>query len=821
MKRQAFALAMTPAICGVSLAMQQGTMSTPVESFDGNQRDISGPQDVTDDDPSIERIFLAAGRRRIAHEVFDRERQFFEEEFGPQVYPTDLLAVEVDEDHELLFTLTGQTNIPGGGVVPGGSKLHVQDIQNPVPENITVLELAPHGGANDIHVIPEDQKLLVVRGGGANAGLTVWDYSNPVQMIKLGSVNLPPGGIALGVGPCTGEMRTAKGIGSPVVQIDGSTRRVFLTTAIDYGPSVPESYAKGGRGILAADLSDYGNPFLYPYVFDPLLGHCLDPFEVLYAPRDWATHDIALFEQGSTWYLCAGGSVQHQLKVFDLTSFSTIGFDLHAARDLFVAPGVKTELQTIDVVGTHAVLLGRFHSFAADLPDLTGHDVAAPSSVASNGVGHGPARDTLVLKEGLASAPETKVLNVSILNTDYRFKVFDASQLPEAPQAVEAYYAPGDSDSACYIPEYSAVYCTNFNGIILYDVSQPSQAIPDYGSYVPAVDEQGNIYPIEHMISAYRPWDATVWHLFGNSAVGGFWHWGINPEPPHHPVLMEHVDGKAASAWPAAWDPAQCYGQDQEYGTLPDMPSQEIVMVDYYNLATTELAINHYNLFTESWGTPLTAPPGIYPTPWDVCLDGEWVFVGAEFGFFAAHLDSAGVLTHASHVITDQPGGPVAGYSYRQVRGIGRVADNRIVVSLADGERPNRFALALYAFDPVSGVINPVPRQVLFDGANSQPDHFPGIYITGGGRLRTFKPSPAETLVFTGTGSGHLVQVSYQVHSDSLVTHSPLRYWHNGSYFSEIADCQISNVAAPGDPPDLRLVLPKWRETFAIVAPTF
>ena len=75
-----------------------------------------------------------------------------------------------------------------------------------------------------------------------------------------------------------------------------------------------------------------------------------------------------------------------------------------------------------------------------------------------------------------------------------------------------------------------------------------------------------------------------------------------------------------------------------------------------------------------------------------------------------------------------------------------------------------------------------------------------------------------ETQLFSGTGSGHVLQVSYFQSSDQL-TSTPLRYWHNNAFFRETSDCQISNLAGPGSPPDLRLVVSKWSETFAIVEP--
>lgn len=60
--------------------------------------------------------------------------------------------------------------------------------------------------------------------------------------------------------------------------------------------------------------------------------------------------------------------------------------------------------------------------------------------------------------------------------------------------------------------------------------------------------------------------------------------------------------------------------------------------------------------------------------------------------------------------------------------------------------------------------------------------------------------------------------MSYSAQSDTL-TSNPLRFWHNNAFYLETSDCQISNLAAAEDPPDLRLTVSKWTETFAIVEP--
>ena len=76
-----------------------------IRDRDGNQNDIAGPSLATDSQgPHDLRLFLANGRRRAAHYIDTRERQFT----GENTFDSTINAVELDEENDILISLTGQ-----------------------------------------------------------------------------------------------------------------------------------------------------------------------------------------------------------------------------------------------------------------------------------------------------------------------------------------------------------------------------------------------------------------------------------------------------------------------------------------------------------------------------------------------------------------------------------------------------------------------------------------------------------------------------------------------------------------------------------------
>jgi hypothetical protein len=263
-----------------------------------------------------------------------------------------------------------------------------------------------------------------------------------------------------------------------------------------------------------------------------------------------------------------------------------------------------------------------------------------------------------------------------------------------------------------------------------------------------------------------------------------------------------------------------------------------IVAMDYYyddGPTANDWRIGIYDLFDEVWSPPQAAPQlsGLSSPVWDLCLSEsivqtepivqkrQWVLGGMVGGFFVTEVtDAQGNWNVVDHRLTDG-GGPIGGFDFHDVRGIGHFTGihDRIWVSLRDDtDRNNRFGFAVYAFDPQTGTIGAAPLSVLLDGpVLGAQDDFPGLYLKGGSRLRTWTLGN-ETQIFVGTFSGHVLQISYFQHDDSISTGGG-RYWHSGAFYTELSDCQVVNVAGAGLPPVLRVCASQFLETFAIVQP--
>jgi len=827
---------------GLVVPWAQGPlMATGLDSLDGNQRDLAGPTDATTPlhVPALQRAFLAGGRRMIAHEVFDRERHYSEEE----TFETEIVANELDEANNLLFVITARVFTGEPGVFAAAPPiLRVYDVSNPTDLSqaqlfqVDLLQTSDEP-ATQMRVIPDDKKLLLIR----RLSVTVWDYTNPANLVEGIEVPLGDGATGLFLSTCPQDTRQVFRLDQCVVQpgIDSlgqPIKRAFFRAGTFYSGAA----TKGGRTIVALELAaDYQTGAFSPWVFDPLESTC--PVVDAVSVAENASHDLTLYHDvaSSRWYLISVGGIQHGVRIFDVTDFPTSGFVPHATKTTWGPLGSLAELQAVEVVDVNfpiLAILGRHSFLAVKFDDMANDEFDGEL------FGAGPPGDTLLMREGAASAPQYKLWSNNGTGTDHRFKIIDVGKLllRDPAAATERYYAPGDSDTSAYIPEYSSVYSTNFNGLVRYDVSLPPTAEPVMDSYLPAFDDTVNpstLVPIEHMIAARYdvPGDPYDWGLFGNTATGAFLHWGVNDQTKD-PELVDFVDGKDAmpSPWPA-WPVAhQKYGQDVELA--PNVHSgRPMIAMDYYDVAADDWRIGIYDLVDKVWGPPQPAPQlsGLHPPVWDLCLSEsivqtdpteerrQWVFGGMVGGFFVAEVtDAQGNWSVVDHRSTDG-GGPIGGYDFAEVRGIGHFSGihDRIWVSLSDdNDRNNRFGFAVYSFDPVAGSIGASPLAVLLDEPTpAAQDDYPGLYLKGGSRLRSWTFGN-ETQIFVGTFNGHVLQISYLQHDDSIHTGGG-RYWHNGSFYSELSDCQVANVAAPGLPPVLRVCASQFLETFAIVQP--
>jgi hypothetical protein len=227
-------------------------------------------------------------------------------------------------------------------------------------------------------------------------------------------------------------------------------------------------------------------------------------------------------------------------------------------------------------------------------------------------------------------------------------------------------------------------------------------------------------------------------------------------------------------------------------------------------------------------------------------VDRNCVVAGANHGFLLSRIPMQAVT---DFVYTDA----VGGLAFDRVMGVAIYGDptdgypDRLFVSLGDTVDPpgssdpnNRFAFAMYGFNPVNGtVVDPVtgqptetPIQVLFDGQPGKPDDFPGVFVEEGEQITLIRVSadPLKLRLFSGSKNGVTLDIEYDGSTDLM---TPKSYWHNGGYFGSVAEATPYLVPKPGGGLSgfgagfggpvidyaLKLLVTKHQETIEIVSP--
>jgi hypothetical protein len=380
---------------------------------------------------------------------------------------------------------------------------------------------------------------------------------------------------------------------------------------------------------------------------------------------------------------------------------------------------------------------------------------------------------------------------------------------------------------------WESAYVLTFGGVVRYDISG-TEPVP--AGYQPANDDSllpaDQDFTTEHLkLVNFGTPGIPEWRLIAATAEGSFFEWPLDAVT-HDPEEGE-VKQPPPGYWPGGWT-GGTYGND--IATLTH-PTGKWVLIDYSNTAGVELALGRHNWTTGDWPIspmgvgalkwqdPTPELPNITPNIRDLNAEGDkWLLAAANGGFL--------VVNAVTWVVTDYVyTNAVDGRSFAIVGGIEKHG-NRIFASL--GDATNRFAVAMYAFNPSTGRVvdllgqpTDAPIQVLFDGIPGKPDDFPGVFINEGEKMSLVQlpGSPKKVRLYSGTGNGHLLEIEWQESTDSM---TPLSYWHNGGYFDHVADCNVYMM--PTVPPGgssfgpvvdftLRIVVGKTRETFEIVSP--
>jgi hypothetical protein len=834
-----FALLVCPAAAQAPLPK----MELHLQCLDGNAADVVGPE--VSNGSVTERVWGLQGRRREVWEVSTRERQHDEED---KDFATRLAWGAIDlvggapNPQDRLFTLTQrqvQKTETGETVFPAVIK--VDRIANPsAPETLQVFTFSEDERPTHICTIPDADKLIVLMGFVPGppfvpSELRIYDYSSGVLPDPL----LPPLGVAQipsGVTECSQGLKNL--IHAQVEEI-GQQRMALISATVDDPVCVENVQA---AALVVCNVENPANPLFYA---DDLYTQTWQPCRPVPPPPepclDWRfeglTH-VRTTDMKDLVYVVGGADVQ--LTELDVTNVAIAGigiveeatYPVNSADLLFQiaadpeAPGASDYLY----------IIGRQYAYVVDRAHI-----GSPGSVKSTaaGFGNGPAGDVQFMLADPTGTPRREIWSLAMQQARYVFRVTDFTQdadpTLEFPDTSEGYHSAGPTDGAVASFGWESVYVLTFGGVVRYDISG---SVPVPAVYQPACDPCSGLgqkdFVTEHLeLVNMGTAGSTDWRLIAATAEGSFFEWPLDP------VTHEPLEGELKHPPAGYWDvvpPWQgaTYGNDIVTWT-PQPTGDKWVFIDYSDTGGADLGIGRYNWSTDSWPvlptkalvwhdpTPMVLP-NITPNIRDLAAEGEkWLLAAANGGFLVVD-----VLTWqvTDFVYTNA----VQGVAFANVQGIEKYG-NRIFASLGDGT--NRFALAMYAFDPGTGhVVGPTggqtdaPIQVLFDGSAGKPDHFPGVFLDGGERMSLIetKANPKELRLYSGTQNGNLLEIGWKASTDTM---TPLSYWHNGGYFNSIASCDVYkdyNAIPAGFGPSpltytLRVVVGKTLETFEIVTP--
>ena len=810
-------------------------MTLDLQSLDGNAQDIAGPSSVAGVDPKLQRVWFSQGRKRTQINVDNRQRQIDEEDLGYQ-YESKMSSLANDPMQDRLFTLLSRRVIQGeSGPTTIPAKVTVDLVADQTsPITLQTLTFPDHIDPVSISTSPDQDHLLVVLRDVTDDNnpvhwLRLYDYSSGVLASTFSQVQLP-GGQTICSGATTNTMTRAQ-----VARIDtGSGDQwvaLVVATVKDTGcsPGKPQPNA-----LLFCNIDTPSAPFFYTDFATQVWQPCRQPptspcseFRI-----NGMTHLGTNDPSPKDLIYVVGGS-RAQLHVLDVTDIENTPISasppllLFGGDNLFAIeadPDAPTSSDYLYVVGRNA-------TYVIDRPSLQTTPIVATTPV---GFGNGPAGTPLfMIDPDGAGVDRREFWTLAMQNATYPFRVTDFTQSPspglEAPDASEGYYTAGPTDGAVANFDWDSAYLPTFGGVVRWDLSG-ADPIPLPDSYQPAEDPVTLVdYITEHIFfDDMGPGPVTSgWHVLTGTAGGNFFTWPLDP------ITRDPLPGREvtppASYWPSSWNPNKTYGTDIITADHP-ITGTKWVLFDHYlrDIGPGELGeigIGRYNWTSGGWAPAMTwqdtgtSPEKITPQVLALAVEDKWLFVAAEGGFLCFDLQN-GLCTDEVYVNK----GDVCGYAYDQVLGIeayinGTTGDSWVFASLGGDE--HGFALARYAFDSTSGtIVDPVtgnpsdsPVQCLFDGTGG--DDFPGPYVREGGRLSFVEldNDPVELRIYSATQNGNTLEVEF-----AGGTLTPLSYWHNGAFSTEIQNCHAYKVMV-GTEESIRVVVAKTQETFEVVIP--
>ncbi len=857
------------AFLGHSATAQAVPLTTLAEVQEGMVQDIAGQSDASAD-PYAARIWLAQGRVRAGIRAADRQRMFSEDRVFDDVNPgsnEQILAIEVDEDRQQIWTLTESAlyretyatpNGPGSPLQecylelacmhtcppppdPCLMEHHLQSWEDPVDLKVW------HGGPGSIDwvFLLTTKRIIAIRSDTSLNPAALEYHSSAIELFREQEggwfTSTVPGDPinALEVHELN-RLRIQEDLDGRLMAYVLSKMQGFGTEAEDRSRALVMLCDLNKGGQFDSPTFDVvpGPGCSYAY-FNPIP----DPPEQDPTDEKLDNHtalglDVFAIAAGSRYMYVACGK-KMQVQQVNVTNAFTAG--VGASQQIGVDPDEEEHIRNVLVDPLVPTEPGdRF--FAVTREAFYVCDVNDPPFSWTENEFYGEACERDLIHVLLPDDPPTdppwvpSVWTAVENRTDHVCKVMDVSTNDHPVQLIDEYFGISSCDGAVAIPPCD-VYLPTFGGVVRYsgtvDPPYVFQAVPD--SYMPAEYPlgSGNVEHTEHIEIGYMPLEPEPYRLYTASNKGDFMEFEIdhitgNPLEPL-PFVPNEVDLRNMG-WSDFYlpHPGGYYGNDVVF---LDLGSEYFVLTNLTNASVTAQYQRQHAVLAYRWDDPL----GVWThesTAMTPIIDGseadskfvdrlvlsasrEFAFCAFPQGFFVVDLRGL-TATPPQDILAPQV--VFVQTMDGKKRGVGGIAQSKgklfAYVNAPTGHKSYRH-VRIYEWNEATGYVDERPKQAYLHGDLGFPSVFPiALPKVFNGRFLVTDPASGAGYVHFAAGP-EMIQLQWP--GGTANTLSFTGYWRS-DYPKDLQDCRSYEFGQnPGD--DTRILVVKNHEAFALVKP--
>ena len=783
--------------CANAGAGPQSPPTIDVEFFDGETRDLALPT-TPGPNPANERIWTAqSGHCRAAYRLSDKRRMMRETVLFPDASAAafeSAQAVELDESHRLLYTVTNQA-------------LYCEDVTNPALPAGQVRFAASSlpsglgaGGFQDVKVDPLTGTVFVL---------------TPTHLVALsGGPGVPAflGGTALSIsaklGIPAGCNTTLKGNRF----VDFEVRRVpggpFLVAALVQLDPIPGAAGRAGpRIVVFGDLDEangFANPrFNFGTVGAPNYAYwnpqlcCPELFgNAACEALTYSVKDLDLSVEGAQLYLYASGNANLGVARVDITnvlSTGSVGTDQRRLLPLQTPSSPPPEpvyyVRASRATPAHAYAIATSGCYAVDFNAGTVTPLAEDCGA--------PGLQDSVLRGTSASTEELWIgINHSI---DFTFKVFGVGG--SAPALSARWPAIWHNDGGVALqdtanPGSISVFMPTYGGVLAYRSSTGVTGtwnIPAAG-YQPAQEVGLGRSLTEHIdiSDAFDAGHGHPAHVFTADGQGGFHDYALDAQANPLSPLQNSITNYAVFApgtWNPPYDPLTNPGGDHYYGNdvlyVPDLngSGRSFVLTDIVNRTRMQGALIgwEWNGVSARWDLRAARVVDLCPSITDPRCVTDGVFftntihlargtAGSDFAFvghtFGAWEFDLGPLTAASPSILTVDHVEVLGTDAKSLSSFNQntcfgvaTSQDTLFIGFQNENSAPRAQVSTFAWDSGTGAITHAAVVIVDNGATGAND--PTWQGTFRLRYHETNPGTGDGRVYVCGSSGQVLELDH------------------------------------------------------------